>query len=799
MFVRDLYLGLRSIPRNLGYSSIVVCILALGIGAASSIFSFVYGILLRPLPFPEPQGLVWIWQANASTGVEKEYASPGDFGDWREMSTSFEHLAAVSTSRRQVTWADQSELLATGSVSAGFFRLLRVPMALGQGFQPEDDHSGSERVVVLGHRFWQRRLGADPQAIGKPVEIDGTAHRVVGVLPSDFRFAMFPGIEVWSTAAFSATDLEDRGNIFLGVVGRLNDDTNFAAAAEEIEVIGRRRAEMFQAKEGWGSRLVSLREATVGDISQALVVFLAASLFVVLIICVNLANLFISRLQAQKHELATRLALGASRFRVVRRLVAECVVLGLAGGLAGVLVSLWGTRMLRLAIPGELPRLDEAQISLPVLGFAILLSVLGAMLFGLLPAWRASRTDPWHELRRGGLRTGLDRKGRRLQTALVIIQLSCVVPLLVSSLLMFKSLESLRSIDPGFATEGLYATPIVLPRAHYPERSQRVDFFQRLEAALEASPGIEAVGVSSSVPFTGDVLDVSFAVEGWEGRPEDGRGIALYDSVTPGFVRTMGLPLVAGESLGPDDRDGSELVLLINETLAERFWAGQDPIGQWLRVGRQPRKIVGVVGDVIDPMSGAAARPKIYFPHAQLPEAEAQLLVRSERAVGAIADVVDRELEALDSKLPPSSVQSMRQLLEPVVGVSRLFARLMSLFGAIAVLTAVLGLYGLLSSSVLQRRHEIGVRMALGASGRNILFLIVSRGLALAGFALAVGIAFALAITRLLASLLYGIPTGDFGAYLTVVFLLGGTAFLAAVLPAFQASKVNPVRALSNG
>lgn len=787
----------RVLTRDAGHSLLVIAILAFGIGASASIFSFVHGVLLKPLPFSESERLVWIWQRNPDEGVYREYAAPGDYADWRETSESFEDLASFHTASLTVSDGEVTEQVEAALVSSSFFELLRVEPIVGRRFTAEEDGPGRDGVVMLSHRLWRQSYGSDQEIAGRTITVDGRPRTVIGVLAPSFHFDPVRRADLFLPAAFELEERDDRTSLYLSVFGRLADGVGLEAAGRELAVVGARLGEIYPAKEGWQAYPELLRKAIVAETAVPILVFSGASLCVLFIICWNVANLELARLQDRKHELATRLALGAPRRGLIGQLIVESVVLAVAGGLGGLLISQWGTGLLKQWAPSNLPRVSAVSTTdLPVLGFALVLALGSALTFGLLPALKASRTDPWQVLQQGGMRSGGGMRSRRSQNVLVMMQLTLVIPLLVAAVLLFRSFVALQSLDPGFRSDGLYTTSIVLPAAGYPEPVERAAFYRRLVEELSRRPGITSVSAATTLPFSGAVQDFEFTVEG---RPR-GEGeripVGLFDAVTADYFRTMGLSVTAGRPFSGRDDEAAPPVVVVNQALARRYWPDGDPVGERIVIGRTTREVVGVVADVRDPTLGPAVRPKLYIPQAQMPMRRMGLLVRSRSDLAAVAGWIRGGVQVLDPRLPPPATVPLEDLLADALAPSRLYARLMAFFSFTAVVVAALGLYGLLAHAVQRRRNEIGIRMVHGARRRDVLRLVVGDGMAVALAALLIGCVLAVVAARALASILYGIPGADPATLLAVVLLLAVTALAAAVLPARRATRVDPIRVL---
>jgi putative ABC transport system permease protein len=798
--LRDLRFGARMLRKRPGFTAATLAVLALGVGANTAIFSVVNAVLLRPLPYPGAERVVAFDATNPSKGIRESNMSAPDFADWREQTRSFEALAMYAAGNVNLTGGDEPERVSAAVVSPDFFRVLGVGAARGRALLAEDGDAGREPVAVLSHGFWVRRFGADPAAVERVVEVNGRKLQVVGVMPAGFSFP--ERTEVWSALRLDVSK-EPRDNRSYSVVGRLREGVALEAAQAELDAVSARLAAAYAVTNaGWGVSLELLKEELVGGMKATLYTLLAGVGLLLLIACANVASLLLARASGRRREVALRLALGAGRWRVARQMLTESVLLGVAGGALGAALSVWLTDMLVALAPADTPRLSEVSADWRVLLFAAGAGVLTGVAFGLAPALQASRYDLNESLREGG--RGVAGGRSRARSALVVGEVALSLLLLAGAGLLVKSFARLRAVDPGFDPEGVMTMRVTLPGARYKEPAQRAEFYAALMERLRALPGVESAGATISLPLGGSNLSVgrSFIREGRPATPEEATN-AAYAPVTPDYFRAMRIPLRAGRVFDERDNAESAQVVVINEAFARKAFAGQDPLGRRIHIWRDEkfqREIVGVVGDT-KPQSLDAPDPalQMYVPHRQdAGWGGLSLVVRAgggappESLVGGVRE----EVRALDRELPVYDVKTLGQVVADSTAYRRVTMFLMAGFAAAALLLAGVGLYGVVSYAVAQRTHEIGVRVALGAQARDILRLVARQGMRLTLAGLALGLACALALTRLISGLLFGVSAADPAVYALVSLLLAVVALLACLVPARRATKVDPMVAL---
>jgi putative ABC transport system permease protein len=795
--LQDLKYGGRALVKNPGFAVVAVVVLALGVGANTAIFSVVNAVLLRPLPFPGAERIVAFAGVNSSKGISQSNMSAPDFKDWRAEQKSFDGLAMYTAGSANMTGGDEPERVAASAVSADFFRVLAVGATRGRAILPEDTELGRDPVAVIGHGLWVRRFGSDPGVIGKRIEISGRSLEVVGVMPEGFNFPQ--RAEVWSPLQLDVSK-EARDNRSYPVIARLKEGVTLEAARAEMDAVTGRLAQEYPVTNGgWGLQLERLQDSIVGQLRKLLLVLLAAVGLLLLIACANVANLTLVRAAARRRETAVRLALGASRVRVVRQLLTESLLLAFAGGALGVGLSVWLTALLVALSPKNTPRLDEAGVDARVLLFALGAAVLTGVVFGLAPALQASRTSLGEALKEGG--RGMAEARGRARGLLVVAEIAVSLVLLVGAGLLVKSFMRLQKVSPGFDASNVLTMRVSLPGARYPEPRKKAEFYASLTERLKSLPGVESAAATLSLPLNGSNFSVGRAYirEGRPLTPEESANSA-YSVVTPEYFRALRIPIVKGRTFEDRDDVGAEMVAVVNETLARTAFAGEDAIGKQITIWRDekfPRRIVGVVADARPQSLDADAGPQVYVPERQdAIWGGMSLVVRTKGDPEALTQAVRNEVRALDRNQPVYDVKTLAQVVADSTAYRRLAALLMAGFACVALLLACVGLYGVISYAVARRTHEIGIRMALGARPRDVLRLVLRQGGALVLAGVGLGVAAAFAASRALASMLYEVSPGDPATYALVAVLLACVALLACLVPARRATKVDPMVAL---
>jgi putative ABC transport system permease protein len=798
--LKDLRYAIRMLVRKPGFTAVAVLTLALGIGANTAIFSVVNAVLLRPLPFEDADRIVTFWQSNTKNSVKREDVSPANFFDWRDRSRSCTELAAAMPYGYSMTGGEEPEAFRAWRVTTGFFEVLGVNALYGRTFLRDEFSDGNSTVVVISHGLWRRRFGADPNLIGQKLMLNGRPHTVVGVMPASFEFGT--GREIWSPWVEVATDKEIRGSAYIKVIGRLKDGVTVSQAQAEMNGIASRLAQEYpQTNSEVGASVVSMPEQLVGHVRPALLIILCAVGLVLLIACANVANLLLARASTRRKEFAIRAALGAVRARLIRQLLTESVLLAGLGGITGVLLASWGIDAIIALSPGNLPRINEVSIDAHVLYFALGISALTALIFGLAPALQFSRTDLQETLKEGGRTAGAGFARQRLRNLLVVSEVALALMLLVGAGLLVRSFVRLLQVDPGFTTEKALALEVhVWGRARTPE--QRAAFFEQSLDRIAALPGVEAAGAVSALPFHDNSIDIKseFTIEGRPALAAGQEPIAYATVATFDYFRTMGIPLKRGRFFTrSDNRDGAP-VALIGETMARRYWPDEDPIGKKITVqfmGQQKtREIVGVIGDVRHTGLDSEPRPELFLPHLQEPYGSMTYIVRTGIDPSSLLPAVKKEVWAVSKTQPFSSTATMEQLISRSLGEKRFSLLFLLTFAVIALALAGVGIYGLISFNTSQRTHEIGVRMAMGAQAADIFKLIIGQGLVLTLTGVGLGLLAAFALTRYLTSLLFNVSATDPLTFVSVSVLLVGVALLACYIPARRAVKVDPMEAL---
>jgi putative ABC transport system permease protein len=791
---QDLRYSTRALLKRPGFAAVAVATLALGIGANTAIFSVVNAVLLRPLPYLSSPRLVYVEAGDKTKGPEQfGGVSPADFWDWQAESRAFEHLTGFTGGGFTLTGTETPETFPGLRVATNFFETFGAPPLLGRTFRPEDGVMKSADTIVLSHRLWQRRFGGDPNIIGQTLGDTGTV--VIGVMPPDFKFPA--NAECWTPLARDSAEMKLRAERYFNVVGLIKPGRTRANAEAEIKAVAARlEAQYPNSNKNTTALVTPLRERMARDVKSSLLVLLGAVGFVLLIACANVANLLLARAAGRRRELAVRQALGATRWAIVRQLLSESLLLALAGGVMGLLLALWARDFLLGLLPENYAHLqlqDHVRVDAAVLLFTLGAALLVGLVFGLIPAWQAARPDVNEWLKEGG-RGGEGLRNRRTRSLLVVAEIALSLVLLAGAALLVQSFVRLRGAELGFDPRGVVATNVSVSPAKYRDEPARVEFIRRMQERAAAAPGVEAVAVSSGLAFP--YLYFPFNIEG---RPMASDARVLYDSVSANYFRVLGARMKAGREFTDLDRAGAAQVAIINETLARQYFADSDPLGQIISINylgsRVRREVVGVVRDVSQGELGKVA-PQIYVPYRQQTWFGASLVVRAAGDVEAVKKEVQRAVWAVDKTQPPAKFDAAEALLGKSLAEPRLYTTLLAAFAALAVVLAVVGIYGVMAYSVAERTREIGVRMALGARGRDVLRLVVGQGMRLALAGVGLGLVAAFALTRLLASLLYGVQPGDPLTFVGVALLLALVALAACLVPARRATRVDPMIAL---
>lgn len=791
--LQDFRYAIRMMRKSPGFSFAVVSILALGIGANSAIFSVINAALLRALPFQDPDGLVMVNATHQKIG--KTPASPADFIDWQRRNNVFVQLGAFRNQYYNVTEVDEPERIYGLAVSTSLFPLLNIKPALGRAFSAEEEKPGANPVVIVSHGLWQRRFGADPELVGKVVKLNNNAYTVVGIMPPDFDFPMgAETVEVWVPLTQNSALLADRTNHIVSVVARLKSGVTVQQAQADMENIAGQLAQEYPETNGdVGVRLIPLHEEVIKGIKKPLLILFGTVGFVLLIACFNATNLLLARSTTRPREFAVRLALGASRYRIIQQVLVESLLLALLGGILGLLVFAWGVNLFLKFGPPELAHIKNVSVDLNVLGFTLLVSVLVSLAFGLAPALHYSRPQLNETLKQGGQSSTSSYGFRRLRKALVVGEIALALSLLIGAGLMVKSFLRLQAVNPGFNPNQLLTMVVSLPRAKYPKSDKIAAFYQQVLEKIKTLPGVQAVGATTGLPIQGGGGSASFFIEG---APTEKGTNTNFQAINPDYFRAMSIPLLKGRFFTDQDDARAPKVVIIDELTARSFWAGESPLGKHLIVGNNSLEIVGVVGQVKHTGLAVGPETSIYVPYPQGPIPSMIFVVRTASDQQATVAAIRSAVQSLDKDQPVFKIKSMEQILSDSVAHPRSISLLLSLFAGIALVLTVLGIYGLVAYLVTQRTQEIGIRVALGAQRRDILKLIVTEGMKLLFIGLVIGVGMAFGLARVLSSLLFGISASDPATFLGVSALVTLVVLIANFLPARKAAKIDPTRAL---
>ena len=796
--LRDMRHAVRLFWKRPGFTLVVVMTLALGIGANTILFSLVNSVLLNPLPYAAPERLVFV--AVHREGEFYNGASFDDYKDFRERTRSFAQLAAVSPQwTLTLTGVSEPQNLRGLFASSNLFAALGVAPARGRAFGAEEDRANAGRVVVISHGLWQRQFGGGADVLGKSLALDGEPHAIVGVMPAGFQF--FDEADLWVPLAHNPAIGRGRNVRLLSIFGRLGEGvTREQAESEIVSVAARLESEYAATNKGFSARLVPLHEHVTGDVRPTLLVLLAAVGLVLLIACANVANLTLARAASRRREFAVRAALGAGRFALTRQVLTESLLLGAAGGAVGLLLAVWGVDLLLSVGPENIPRRAEIGIDSRVLAFTSAVSLLTGALFGLAPALRASRAELGDALK-SGARAGESPRSARLRSALVVSEVALSIMLVAGAGLLARSFVRLLDVNPGFRPDNLVSLGVILPQSSYPRPEQRAEFYRRLEERLRALPGVESVGAVTRLPLhqAGNITS-TLVVEG-RPAPEGAPPEVDFRRASPDYFRTMGVPLVAGRAFVERDATDAQPVAVVNEAMARRHWPGESALGKRIKLGANPDAspwitVVGVVGNVRHLGLDSEPRPEVYRHLLTSPPTSPVVVVSTNGDPRGLIPTLRGAVRELDRDLPAATARTMDEIIARSVAERRFLMALLGVFAAVALALAAVGIYGVVSNSVAQRTHEIGVRMALGATRGNVLRLVIAQGMTPALAGLALGLAGALALTRVMRGLLFGVGARDPVTLASAALLLAAVALLACYVPARRATRIDPMEAL---
>ena len=808
--LHDVRFGLRMLFGNPGFTSIAVITLALGIGANTAIFSVVYAVLLKPLPYHEPERLVMLWTRLEKLGVEQTWISEPELLDFREQARLFEGFGMLNNSSFVLTGVGEPEQLVGAEISDNFLSLLGAPVSHGRDFAPEDEKPGAPPVALLSHGFWERRFGGEQSTIGATIHLNGTPTTVIGILPPEFAL-MLPSetqhptnIDVWVPYVWDSVR-HGRQHHNLTVIGRIRQGVTLSQAQEEMSTIAEELGRLHYTRTGFAVKVVSLHGDIVKKQRPALLVLLAAVGFVLLIACANVANLLLGRAAAREKEIALRAALGAGRLRLVRQLLTESVMLALLGGALGVLLALWGVAALPALSPADLPRLGEVGMNVPVLAFTCAITTLVGVLFGLFPALRASRTDLTRALKEGSRSLTGGPSSQRLRNTIVVVEIALSLVLLIGAGLLMRSFSWLTQADPGFDRHNVLTMKLNPPRAKYADGAAVASFFQQLVDKIQALPGVKTAAAVQNLPLNNESLSGMLTFEGVTANAERGN-LASFEvdqnAITPDYFAVMKTPLLAGRFFTLRDSRGKPRVAIIDEMLARRLWPNADPVGRRLTFGRFPEKaeawveIVGVVRRIRHHRLNADVREQVYFPHSQSSKIQMTLTVRTAADPFSMVGGVRGAVQSVDPDQPVYRICTMDEVMGAALAPARFTTLLLMIFAGVAVVLAMVGIYGVISQSVSCRTHEIGVRMALGALRPDILRLVLKQGLFLTLIGVGLGLSGSVVLTRALVGQLFGVSATDPLTFAGVCLLVLLVALLTSLAPARRASRVDPMVAL---
>ena len=793
---KDIRYGFRGLLKRPGFTVIALLALALGIGANTAIFSLVNAVVIRPLPYPDPDRLVWVW-GNIRNGGNRASVAPGDFLDFRSQNKTFEQFAASFTVPLPVnlTGSGEPERLNGSGVTGNYFQAFGLAPALGRGFSLENEKTGQDQVTVLSHALWQRRFAGDPEIVGKTILLDGKPRLVIGVMGEGVNLPQ--AAELWVPMNFDADpEMKQRHAHFLRPVGRLKEGVTLIQAQADTDVIAGVLEEQFpDSNTGWNLRLVSLREQLVGSSRTTVFILFGAVGFVLLIACANVANLLLVRAAARQKEIALRTALGASRLRIVRQMITESLLLSILGGVLGALLAVWGVKLLVSLSEGSLPPTADVRIDATVLGFTLLISIFTGLLFGLAPAFRTMKVNLIDSLKEGTRGTEGTLRNRT-RSLLVVFESAVAVMLLIGAGLLVRSLIALQQVDPGFDPKNVLTLRVDLSRNKYNTPEKSSNFFHELEQRVGSLPGVETVGFVTELPLSGQPNDMPFTVEGRPPLSPDQKLGADWRRVNHNYFNALRISLLRGRSFTEQEVQQSDKVIIVSQALVNAIFPNEEALGKRLITGirSEPYEIVGIVGDIRHRSLERQPFATMYFPTRQT--GRLNLVVRTQNDPLSIVGGVRKEVQALDPDQPIAAVRTMDEWVALSVAAPRYRTTLLALFAALAMILAATGIYGVMSYSVAQRTHEIGVRMALGARRVDVMKLVVRQGMLLTLVGVILGLGGAYTLTRVMSSLLFGVTEKDPITFAVVAALLIAVAFIACFVPARRATKVDPLEAL---
>ena len=805
--LNDVRYSIRSLLKQPAFTAVAIVTLALGIGANTAVFSVVNAVLLRPLPYNDPSRLVTIWEQSPQRDMYEMPVSLANLRDWQDQNSTFEQIAAYTFTELNLTGTGEpSRLLAVRS-SANLFPLVGGQTIFGRTFNAEEDKEGAERVVVISNAVWRSRFGSDPDIVGRSLTLNNQSYSVVGVMSPGFQFPVGFGymgkvlndpVDAYVPIAAASNELR-RGNYSFFAIGRLKPGVSIEQARADMTAIESRLEQQYpEGNTGISVSLVPTYEQTVKAVRPALLVLLGAVGFLLLIACANIANLMLARTASREREIAIRLALGASRFRVLRLLLGESLLLSIAGGLLGLLLALWGTDALIALAPENIPRLNEVGIDVRVFSFTLIIAVITGVIFGVIPALQSAKPDLNKALKEGTRGSTGGVAGKRTRSTLVAVEVALSLVLLIGAGLMIKSFARLQQVNLGFNPDQLVTTSLSLSRSKYGEGRQQVAFFQEALQRLESLPGVQSAAATTALPLTLSVSGSDFLIEG-RPAPQPGQEMVINTSgVSPEYFRTLGVPMLKGREFSDRDTSDAPLAAVINNDLARTYFPNEDPIGKRITFdeGESWISIVGVAADVRRFGLDSNAKPEVFLPYLQLPSRSMSLVIRSSTDPKSMGAAIKNEIQKIDKDMPLEETKTMQELLAESNSGRRFNMLLLSLFAGIALLMAIVGIYGVMSYTVAQRTKEIGIRVAIGAQTADVFRMVIGQGMALALIGIVLGLVSAFGVTRLMATMLFGVEATDPTTFIGIAVLLAIIAFVACYLPGRRATKVDPLIAL---
>jgi putative ABC transport system permease protein len=817
--LKDIRFSFRQLIKQPAFTAIAVLTIALAIGATTAVLSLVNGLLVRPLPYRDPQRLVLLLQHFKSQNLERIPVSPAEFKDYETRAHSFERLGAFGYTNFNLAGEDRPERIAGATVTAGVFPLLGVSPIKGRFFQPEECTLGRDDVVIVSARLWQRRFNSDPQIIGTKLLLNGKSFTVVGVMPASFDFPLqlfnlgngaqfHERAEIWKPLAFTDDEMKMRGSRGYAIIGRLGAGTSVAQAQAEIETINaqmrREHPDNYSQDNSFGGEVLPLHDLAVGGMRPALLILLGAVCLVLLIACANLTTMLLARAATREHEMAIRVALGAAPLRLFKQVFTESVLLALIGGAMGVVLALWGIESLKAIGAQTVPRLREVNVDVLVLGVTFAICVATGIIFGLAPGLASARPELTEALKEGGRSSTQGTRRNRLRSGLVIAEIGLALVLLSAAGLLIKSFARIQNVNPGFNPRNALTFEVSLPKIQYPDDSSIVRFNNEAQRRMAALPGVQAAGFSTILPLAGTNSDWSFAIES---RPLNDNSPSPDEEkrqVSPDYFRALETPLIKGRFFTNADNADATPVIIVNQAFAKKFWPNDDALGKRITFDDDPKKnpkwikVVGVVGDIHHFGLDIEPKPEMYVPFGQTPYFTTIYVVRSNQDLRGLLPAIRREIQAIDPAVPVGNVRTFEDVIADSIAPRRLSVVLLGVFAGVAVLLASVGIYGVMSFLVVQRTHEIGVRMALGAQRGDVLKLVLVRSLKLISAGTIIGLIVAVMSTHTLRALLYSVSAFDGATFALVTILLGAVALAASYLPAMRATRADPMIVLGH-